>query len=127
MNNINIFLSGRELEVISSTAASIHLKKTDSRYKILEQLLKSGNLSLNIWSPFQIITVNPYQKSYYDFFQKEEWYLIPSIIYTGRCSFNGYEHFSFSYRLRRYYTWERNCVRLLTTYEISKYKLYQMI
>jgi hypothetical protein len=123
----SIFLSGNELEVISEKCATIHLKNDDRRSILIDRLLFLGELRKNTWQSFSIITINPRMLGYGSYFAIDEWYVIPEIIYSSKCSFRGYNHYAISYRLTCHSKYERNAARLLTTKEIDKYKRHQVL
>ena len=110
MNNI-VFLTRGELHIHDDSNLSIHLKPDDRRLKDITLLMSKKKL--------KIVTINPKSDKFYRFYTGN-WYLIPSLEYTGSVDHSGYAHFSFKYKFKNRYFWEKDDVRMLKTHEIEK-------
>ncbi len=111
MNKECVFLTRGELHIHSDNTLSVHLKPGDGRVDDILRLVKSNQL--------QIVTINPKKISFYKSFFEGNWYLIPTLEYTGCANYSGYSHFSFTYKLHGF-DWDKNGVRLLTDTEIDR-------
>lgn len=70
----------------------------------------------------QIATIDPKRIDFYKSFFSSNWYLIPTLEYTGSANYSGYTHFSFTYKLDGNYYWDNKGVRPLTGEEINSVK-----
>lgn len=115
MNNKEcVFLTRGELHIHSESSLSVHLKPGDKRIDDILRLIKLNQL--------QIVTIDPKKIKFYKSFFSNNWYLIPTLEYTGQANYSGYTHFSFIYKLDGTYYWDKKGVRLLTTEEIDRVK-----
>ncbi len=111
-SNECVFLTRGELHIHSDNTLSVHLKPEDSRIEDILRLVKLNQL--------QIVTIDPKKINFYKSFFSNNWYLIPTLEYTGCAKYSGYSHFSFTYKLDGYLSWDKKGVRLLTSDEIDR-------
>lgn len=119
MNDIFIFLTRGEIHFHNECSLTIHLKYDDKRSKQIIANLDS----------IKLITVNPEHSKMFNIIEKNIWYLIPKLIYTGYANYDNYMHYSFEYRFTRPKTrnslWKS--VRILNQQEIDKFRKYQIL
>jgi hypothetical protein len=118
MNNA-IFLTRGEIHIHSEKSLSIHLKPEDKRLKEISKLLSLKKL--------MIVTVDPTLDKFYKLY-KGNWYLIPTLEYTGSADYQGYTHFSFEYKFSdNDYYWEKSGIRTLKDKEIETFRKTQKV
>lgn len=109
-----IFLTRGEIIIFSEFYLSVHLKKSDSRRKDIERLIKVGKL--------KILTIDPKLEGFNKFY-RGNWYLIQTLdCISFSDSADGYTHFRLRYKYdSKKFLWEEGGgVRLLEEEEISK-------
>lgn len=115
-----IFLTRGELHIHAIDRLSVHLKTDDHRWKEISELIGQGEL--------KFVTIDPKLDKCYVGFYKGNWYLIPSLEYTGFTECDGYLHFSFMYTFTSgSYVWQKEGVKMLKYDEINFYKETQTV
>lgn len=112
--NSYVFLTRGEIYIHSYNSLSIHLKPNDNRLKKISIGISKSNL--------KILTFNPNLDKFYHHFDKDKWFLIQTLEYSGRCNHSGFVHISFNYKLDSSYIWEKEGTKNLTINELEGIK-----
>lgn len=112
--NSYVFLTRGEIYIHSYNNLSIHLRPNDNRLKKIANGISESNL--------KILTFNPTLDKFYHHFDRDKWFLIQTLEYSGRCDHSGFTHISFRYKLDKSYPWEKEGSKILTINEIEDIK-----